>query len=380
MAARPADRRVLGALATVRRRSGSEVRAQCGDRRQHCFIDRQIAGGLGCERGMGTLERAAQRAVAEHDPTCGARGAAVPFGPRVDELRLDVQDLVRPTLRDRRHPGVDGIGLEHEQLALRRTLLGRVQVEPRRTPLDHRHRPRRVRMGPVRVLHEPGVERLDPVEPLGAEICGVLSGRDAKIREPGTSLSSDRAMSISTNQLKSGNHVEVDGTVYKVIEFQHVNPGKGAAFVRTKLRRASDGAVIDKTFRAGEKLRSVRSESRRMQFLYADGEAAHFMNTETYEQIELPEATLAEALKWIKVNDEVEILFIDEQASDVQVPGSVDLEVTQTDPGLRGDTASGGGTKPATLETGVVVQVPLFISTGERIKVDTREGRYLSRA
>ncbi len=97
-------------------------------------------------------------------------------------------------------------------------------------------------------------------------------------------------MSISTNQLKSGNHVEVDGTVYKVIEFQHVNPGKGAAFVRTKLRRASDGAVIDKTFRAGEKLRSVRSEARRMQFLYADGEAAHFMNTETYEQIELPEA------------------------------------------------------------------------------------------
>ena len=187
-------------------------------------------------------------------------------------------------------------------------------------------------------------------------------------------------MSISTNQLKSGNHVEVDGTVYKVIEFQHVNPGKGAAFVRTKLRRASDGAVIDKTFRAGEKLRSVRSESRRMQFLYADGDAAHFMNTETYEQIELPEATLKDALKWIKVNDEVEILFIDDQPSDVQVPGSVDLEVTQTDPGLRGDTASGGGTKPATLETGVVVQVPLFISTGETIKVDTRESRYLSRA
>ncbi|MFZ0972446.1 MAG: elongation factor P [Solirubrobacteraceae bacterium] len=187
-------------------------------------------------------------------------------------------------------------------------------------------------------------------------------------------------MSISTNQLKSGNHVEVDGTVYKVIEFQHVNPGKGAAFVRTKLRRASDGAVIDKTFRAGEKLRSVRSEARRMQFLYTDGDAAHFMNTETYEQIELPEATLKDTLKWIKVNDEVEILFIDDQPSDVQVPGSVDLEVTETDPGLRGDTASGGGTKPATLETGVVVQVPLFISTGEKVKVDTREGRYLSRA
>src|SRR6201996_7645403 len=112
-------------------------------------------------------------------------------------------------------------------------------------------------------------------------------------------------MSISTNQLKSGNHVEVDGTVYKVIEFQHVNPGKGAAFVRTKLRRAGAGAGIHKTFRAGEKLRSVRSESRRMQFLYADGDAAHFMNTETYEQIELPEAALKDTLKWIKVNDEV---------------------------------------------------------------------------
>jgi elongation factor P len=187
-------------------------------------------------------------------------------------------------------------------------------------------------------------------------------------------------MSISTNQLKSGNHIEVDGTVFKVIEFQHVNPGKGAAFVRTKLRRASDGAVIDKTFRAGEKFRSVRSEARRMQFLYSDGESAHFMNTETYEQIALPADTLRDALKWIKESDEVEILFIDEKPSDVQVPGSVDLQVTETEPGLRGDTASGGGTKPATLETGVVVQVPLFISEGETIRVDTRDGRYLSRA
>jgi elongation factor P len=150
--------------------------------------------------------------------------------------------------------------------------------------------------------------------------------------------------------------------------------------VRTKLRRASDGAVIDKTFRAGEKLRSVRSEARRMQFLYSDGEAAHFMNTETYDQIALSADGLKDALKWIKESDEVEILFIDDKPSDVQVPGSVDLQVTETEPGLRGDTASGGGTKPATLETGVVVQVPLFISEGETIRVDTREGRYLSRA
>jgi elongation factor P len=187
-------------------------------------------------------------------------------------------------------------------------------------------------------------------------------------------------MSISTNQLKSGNHVEVDGTVYKVLEFQHVNPGKGAAFVRTKLRRASDGNVIDKTFRAGEKLRSVRSEGRKMQFLYADGDGAHFMNTETYDQIALPADALKDALKWIKAGEQVDILFLDDEPSDVQLPGSVDLEVTETEPGLRGDTASGGGTKPATLETGVVVQVPLFISQGETIRVDTREGRYLSRA
>jgi len=185
---------------------------------------------------------------------------------------------------------------------------------------------------------------------------------------------------ISTNQLKSGNHIDVDGTVYRVMEFQHVNPGKGAAFVRTKLRRASDGAVIDKTFRAGEKLRDVRTETRKMQFLYTDGQEAHFMDSATFEQINLPENALQDSLRWIKVNDEVEILFIDEQASDVQVPTAVDLQVTETDPGLRGDTASGGGTKPATLETGVVVQVPLFISTGESVRVDTREGKYLSRA
>jgi elongation factor P len=193
-------------------------------------------------------------------------------------------------------------------------------------------------------------------------------------------LSSVRAMSISTNQLKSGNHVEVDGTIYKVVEFQHVNPGKGAAFVRTKLRRASDGAVIDKTFRAGEKLRSVRSEGRNMQFLYADADGAHFMNTETYEQIALPNDALGDTLKWIKAGDQVDVLFLDDRPSDVQLPTAVDLQVAETEPGLRGDTASGGGTKPATLETGVVVQVPLFISEGETIRVDTREGRYLSRA
>ena len=187
-------------------------------------------------------------------------------------------------------------------------------------------------------------------------------------------------MSISTNQFKNGNHIEVDGTIFKIIEFQHVKPGKGGAFVRTKLRRASDGNVIDKTFRAGEKFRLVRTEARRMQFLYADGTDAHFMDTESFEQIAVAEGTLADALRWTKPSSEVDVLFIDDEPSDIQLPSAVDLEVTQTDPGLRGDTASGGGTKPATLETGASINVPLFVDVGERIRVDTRSGEYVSRA
>ena len=185
---------------------------------------------------------------------------------------------------------------------------------------------------------------------------------------------------ISTNQFKNGNHIEVDGTVFKILEFQHVKPGKGGAFVRTKLRRASDGNVIDKTFRAGEKFRAVRTEARKMQFLYADGTDAHFMDTESYEQLAVPEARVAEALRWTKANDAVDVLFIDGAPSDLQLPASVELEVTQTEPGLRGDTASGGGTKPATLETGATVHVPLFVNIGDRVKVDTRTGDYMSRA
>jgi elongation factor P len=185
---------------------------------------------------------------------------------------------------------------------------------------------------------------------------------------------------LGTNQFKNGNHIEVDGTIYKIMEFQHVKPGKGGAFVRTKLRRASDGNVIDKTFRAGEKFRSVRTESRRMQFLYADGGDAHFMDSESFEQIAIGEAALSGALRWIKPSSEVDVLFIDEEPADVQLPSAVDLEVTQTDPGLRGDTASGGGSKPATLETGASIQVPLFVEVGERIRVDTRSGEYVSRA
>jgi elongation factor P len=185
---------------------------------------------------------------------------------------------------------------------------------------------------------------------------------------------------ISTNQFKNGNHIEVEGTVFKILEFQHVKPGKGGAFVRTKLRRAADGNVIDRTFRAGEKFRSVRTESRTMQFLYADGSDAHFMDTESFEQIAIPERTVEDALRFIIPSSEVDVLFIDEQPGDLQLPSAVDLEVSQTDPGLRGDSVSGGGTKPATLETGAVIQVPLFVEPGQRIRVDTRSGEYVARA
>lgn len=185
---------------------------------------------------------------------------------------------------------------------------------------------------------------------------------------------------ISTNQLKNGNHIEVDGTIFKVVEFQHVKPGKGAAFVRTKLRRVSDGNVIDKTFRAGEKFRAVRTEARKMQFLYADGTDAHFMDTQSFEQMAVPEGSVAEALRWTKPSDEVDVLFIDDRPSDIQLPSAVDLAITETEPGLRGDTASGGGSKPATLETGATIAVPLFIEVGEVVRVDTRSGEYVSRA
>ncbi len=185
---------------------------------------------------------------------------------------------------------------------------------------------------------------------------------------------------VSTNQFKNGMHVEVDGTVFKLLEFQHVKPGKGGAFVRTKLRRVEDGAVIDRTFRAGEKFRPIRTETRRMQFLYADGTDAHFMDAESYEQLALPEDQVSESLKWIMPNEEIDLLYVDEAPSDVQVPSAVELTVTETQPGVKGDTASGGGDKPATLESGVVVRVPLFVNEGDRVRVDTRSGEYVSRA
>jgi elongation factor P len=185
---------------------------------------------------------------------------------------------------------------------------------------------------------------------------------------------------ISTNQFKNGSHIEIDGTIFKILEFQHVKPGKGGAFVRTKLRRIEDGSVQDKTFRAGEKFRPVRTESRKMQYLYDSGDAAVFMDNNDFEQIEIPASVAGEAMRWLVPNAEADVLFVDERASDVQVPSAVDMKITQTEPGVKGDTASGGGSKPATLESGVTVQVPLFIEEGETIRVDTRSGEYVSRA
>jgi elongation factor P len=185
---------------------------------------------------------------------------------------------------------------------------------------------------------------------------------------------------ISTNQFRNGTHIDVEGTVFKILEFQHVKPGKGGAFVRTRLRRTSDGAVIDRTFRAGEKFRPVRTETRRMQYLYRDGSDAHFMDSESYEQLTIPEQALADPLRWMKDSDEVELLYIDDEPADVQLPSAIDLAVAETEPGVRGDTASGGGTKPAVLETGARIQVPLFVDIGDKVRVDTRSGEYVSRA
>ena len=185
---------------------------------------------------------------------------------------------------------------------------------------------------------------------------------------------------ISTNQFKNGTHIEVDGTIFRIIEFQHVKPGKGGAFVRTKLRRVADGSVQDKTFRAGEKFRPVRTETRKMQYLYDSGEAAVFMDTRDYEQLEIPRELAGDAMRWVAPNEEVEVLFVDERPTGVQVASAVDMTVRETSPGVKGDTASGGGTKPATLETGVTIEVPLFVNEGDRVRVDTRSGEYVSRA
>ena len=166
----------------------------------------------------------------------------------------------------------------------------------------------------------------------------------------------------------------------KIIEFQPVKAGTGGAFVGTKLKRVSDGAALEKTFRAGEKFRPIRTETRKMQYLYSDGTDAHLMDVQTYDQMTIPEDQVKGALRWIKESDEVDVLYVDERPADLQVPSAVELTVTETEPGVKGDTVSGGGDKPATLESGVAVRVPLFVNVGDRVRVDTRSGEYVSRA
>ncbi len=184
---------------------------------------------------------------------------------------------------------------------------------------------------------------------------------------------------ISTNQFKNGTHIEVDGVVYRIIDFQHVKPGKGGAFVRTKLRRAEDGNVVDKTFRAGEKFARVFTETKNMQYLYDSGDEVVFMDETTYEQMSMPHASLEAELPYMQPSTPVQLLFVGGKPSGIQLPSSIELAVTETEPGVKGDTVS-NVTKPATLETGAVVHVPLFVNRGDRIKVDPREGRYISRA
>ena len=184
---------------------------------------------------------------------------------------------------------------------------------------------------------------------------------------------------ISVNDFRTGLTIEVDGGIWRVLDFQHVKPGKGAAFVRSKLRNLRTGAIQEKTFRAGEKVARAQIDNRRMQYLYANGDQHVFMDNESYEQIELPAANIEYELKFLKENMEVSIIMYQGETLGVELPNTVELEVTETEPGIKGDTAS-GGTKPATLETGLVVQVPFFVNQGDRLIINTADGTYVSRA
>ena len=184
-------------------------------------------------------------------------------------------------------------------------------------------------------------------------------------------------MQVSTAEFKKGLKIQFDGAPYTIVDFQHVKPGKGGAFVRTKLKHMRLGRVIDNTFRAGEKVELVDFEEKRMQFLYKD-DRYHFMDLDTYDQISLSAEEVGEARDFLKENTEVEILFIEDSPVTVELPNFIEIRIAKTAPGIRGDTAS-GGSKPATLETGAVIQVPLFLNEGDVVKVDTRSGDYLGR-
>ena len=183
---------------------------------------------------------------------------------------------------------------------------------------------------------------------------------------------------ISAGDFRNGVTIDIDGTVFQIIEFQHVKPGKGAAFVRTKLKNIVNGGVVERTFRPTEKFPQARIDRADMQYLYQDGDLYNFMNTETYEQIALNSDTVGDALKFVKENEICKVCSISGSVFAVEPPLFVELEVTETEPGFKGDTATGAN-KPATVETGAQVAVPLFVNIGDKIKIDTRTGEYLSR-
>ena len=183
---------------------------------------------------------------------------------------------------------------------------------------------------------------------------------------------------VSAGDFRNGLTIEYEGNVYQVIEFQHVKPGKGAAFVRTKLRNIKNGGVVEKTFRPTEKCPQAHIDRADMQYLYSDGDLYYFMDVETYDQIALNEEAIGDALKFVKQNEMVKMLSHNGEVFSVEPPLFVELEITDTEPGFKGDTAT-GATKPATVETGAQVNVPLFVNTGDKIKIDTRTGEYLSR-
>ncbi|WP_208588372.1 elongation factor P [Gracilibacillus suaedae] len=184
---------------------------------------------------------------------------------------------------------------------------------------------------------------------------------------------------ISVNDFRTGLTIEVDGGIWQVMEFQHVKPGKGAAFVRSKLRNLRNGNIQEKTFRGGEKVNRAHIENRKMQYLYASGDTHTFMDTNSFEQTELQASQIERELQFIKENMEVHILTYEGETIGVDLPNNVELTVTETEPGIKGDTAS-GGTKPATLETGLTVQVPFFVNEGDVLVISTADGKYVSRA
>ena len=183
---------------------------------------------------------------------------------------------------------------------------------------------------------------------------------------------------ISAGDFRNGITVEIEGNVFQIVEFQHVKPGKGAAFVRTKLKNIKNGGVVEKTFRPTEKFPPARIDRKDMQYLYADGDMYNFMDTENYEQIALNADEVGDALKFVKENEMVKVCSHNGSVFAIEPPLFVELEISDTEPGFKGDTAT-GATKPATVETGAQVSVPLFVNTGDKIKIDTRTGEYLSR-